>query len=114
MPDLEAVCGPSRGHVKCKLATGVSVVLVAVLIACIADSYHKIHEGNVGIYYKHGALQVTRHWLETDIILIATAESLGNLGIAFHCSNYSAPLGYGPGFHGSYSSFCNAKAKIKF
>ena len=58
MPDLEAVCGPSRGHVKCKLATAVSVVLVAVLIACIADSYHKIHEGNVGIYYKHGALQV--------------------------------------------------------
>ena len=59
MPDLEAVCGPSRGHVKCKLATAVAVVLVAVLIACIADSYHKIHEGNVGIYYKHGALQVT-------------------------------------------------------
>ena len=71
MPDLEAVCGPSRAHVKCKLATAVSVVLVAVLIACIADSYHKIHEGNVGIYYKHGALQVTRHWQGTDIILIA-------------------------------------------
>ena len=88
MPDLEAVCGPSRGHVKCKLATAVSVVLVAVLIACIADSYHKIHEGNVGIYYKHGALQVNTHWLETDIniIVIAPAGSLGNLSIAFHCS----------------------------
>ena len=100
MPDLEAVCGPSRGHVKCKLATGVSVVLVAVLIACIADSYHKIHEGNVGIYYKHGALQVTRHWLETDIILIATAGSLGNLSIAFIVPIILHPWAMSQGFVG--------------
>ena len=106
MPDLEAVCGPSRGHVKCKLATGVAVVLVAVLIACIADSYHKIHEGNVGIYYKHGALQVNTHWLETHIVLIVAAGSHRSLSMAFHCSNYSAPLRNGPGFHGSYSGFC--------
>ena len=26
-------------------------------VACIADSYHKINEGYVGIYFKHGALQ---------------------------------------------------------
>merc|ERR1712038_1033664 len=32
-------------------------VLLGIVIACLADSYHKIHEGNVGIYFKHGALQ---------------------------------------------------------
>ena len=31
---------------------------MAIVIACIADSYHKINEGNVGIYYRHGALKV--------------------------------------------------------
>merc|ERR1711872_598180 len=30
---------------------------LAIFIACIADSYHKVNEGNVGIYYRHGALK---------------------------------------------------------
>ena len=34
------------------------VLVLAICIACIADSYHKINEGNVGIYYRHGALKV--------------------------------------------------------
>ena len=33
------------------------VVSVGIVIACLVDSYHKIHEGNVGIYFRHGALQ---------------------------------------------------------
>ena len=31
-------------------------MMVGIVIACLADSYHKINEGNVGIYYRHGAL----------------------------------------------------------
>ena len=57
MPDLESLCRPSRGHVKCKLITASVVVVLTLLIACIAASYHKIHEGNVGIYYRLGALE---------------------------------------------------------
>merc|ERR1712130_245996 len=39
---------------------GVLFLLVAgiiLTIACVIDSYHKINEGYVGIYYKYGALQ---------------------------------------------------------
>ena len=34
-----------------------SVALIAVVVACIADSVHVINEGTVGVYYKHGALE---------------------------------------------------------
>jgi len=57
MPDIEAMCSPTRGNVKCKIISAVLVVCLAIVIACIADSYHKINEGNVGIYYRHGALK---------------------------------------------------------
>jgi len=40
-----------------KIVLGVIALAVAITIACIADAYHKINEGNVGIYYKYGALQ---------------------------------------------------------
>ena len=33
------------------------VVLLSITIACLADSYHTIEEGNVGIYFNYGALQ---------------------------------------------------------
>ena len=33
------------------------MVSLAIVIACLVDSYHKIDEGNVGIYFRHGALQ---------------------------------------------------------
>jgi len=56
MPDIESCCSPTSNR-KTKLALALGVVLVGIVIACIADSYHKIHEGNVGVYYKYGALQ---------------------------------------------------------
>ena len=45
--------------VRCRIASvlvAVSMALI-IMIACIADSCHKISEGNVGIYYRHGALK---------------------------------------------------------
>jgi len=56
MSDLESCCSPNKNR-KTKLAIALAVVLIGIIIACIADSYHKIHEGNVGVYYKYGALQ---------------------------------------------------------
>ena len=50
-------CSSSSGW-KIKLGGALFVVLLAITIACVADGYHKINEGNVGIYYKFGALQV--------------------------------------------------------
>ena len=55
------MCHPTRGNVKCKIVTASVVVVLSILIACIADSYHKINEGNVGIYYRHGALKVKKY-----------------------------------------------------
>jgi len=43
--------------VICKISSALIVVGLAIFIACIADSYHKVNEGNVGIYYRHGALK---------------------------------------------------------
>ena len=39
------------------VSTVCSVALIAVVVACIADSVHVINEGTVGVYYKHGALE---------------------------------------------------------
>jgi len=45
---------------KCLVVVvGVVVVLVAIPIAALINSYHKINEGHVGIYFKYGALQDT-------------------------------------------------------
>jgi len=57
MPDLEACLNPNRGNLICKLVSALVVVAVGIIIACMADSYHKIHEGYVGIYFRHGALR---------------------------------------------------------
>jgi len=59
MPDPESClqsCSSSSGW-KIKIGGALFVVLLAITIACVADGYHKINEGNVGIYYKFGALQ---------------------------------------------------------
>ena len=49
---------PTRGKKrKCTIITAVVFLALALAIACIADSYHKINEGYVGIYFRHGALQ---------------------------------------------------------
>ena len=45
---------------KNKRCLGISVAIVLVLatiIACLVHSYHKINEGYVGIYFRHGAIQ---------------------------------------------------------
>eukprot|EP00092_Neocalanus_flemingeri_P038875 GFUD01042323.1.p1 GENE.GFUD01042323.1~~GFUD01042323.1.p1 ORF type:complete len:391 (+),score=122.86 GFUD01042323.1:133-1305(+) len=57
MPDLESCLNPTRGNVICKLVSAGIVVGVAIVIACMVDSYHKINEGYVGIYFRHGALR---------------------------------------------------------
>lgn len=57
MPDLESCGQVFKGNATCKLVSALLVVALGVTIACVVDSYHKINEGNVGIYYRHGALQ---------------------------------------------------------
>jgi len=48
---------PTKGNKRC-LGISVSIVLVlSIIIACLVDSYHKINEGYVGIYFRHGAIQ---------------------------------------------------------
>jgi len=49
-------CGGSRTGLYLKLGGTLFVLLLGVFIACMVDSYHKINEGNVGIYYRYGAL----------------------------------------------------------
>merc|ERR1712079_14599 len=56
MVDVESCLNP-RSNLTCKVVVSLVVVSVGIVIACLVDSYHKIHEGNVGIYFKHGALQ---------------------------------------------------------
>jgi len=56
MVDVESCLNP-RSNLTCKLVSSLLVVSVAIVIACLVDSYHKIEEGHVGIYFRHGALQ---------------------------------------------------------
>merc|ERR1711936_383554 len=56
MVDVESCLNP-RSNPTCKVVVSLVVVSVGIVIACLVDSYHKIHEGNVGIYFRHGALQ---------------------------------------------------------
>jgi len=44
-------------QIGCIAVTASVVVVIAIVIACIADSYHKINEGYVGIYFRHGSLR---------------------------------------------------------
>merc|ERR1719195_84817 len=56
MVDVESCLNP-RSNLTCKVVVSLVVGSVGIVIACLVDSYHKIHEGNVGIYFRHGALQ---------------------------------------------------------
>jgi len=56
MPHSEPKAAWSRHYGKIIITASV-VVGLAILIACISDSYHKINEGYVGIYFRHGALR---------------------------------------------------------
>ena len=42
---------------KFKVVSAVVIVFLAIITGILLSSLHKIHEGNVGVYYKHGALQ---------------------------------------------------------
>jgi len=57
MPDLETCLSPTRGNIICKVTSATLVVGLGIFIACMVDSYHKINEGYVGIYFRHGALR---------------------------------------------------------
>ena len=60
---------------KCIIGSSVSVVVLSVFIACLAGSLHKINEGNVGIYLKHGALMEETtmpgvHWMAPFVTVV--------------------------------------------
>ncbi len=53
--DAEPVC---NRKVRIWTVLGVIVVVIGIVIAVVVSSVHKVNEGNVGIYFKHGALLV--------------------------------------------------------
>ena len=53
----ESCLNQTRGNLICKLTCASVVGVMAIIIACMVDSYHKINEGYVGIYFRHGALR---------------------------------------------------------
>jgi len=60
MTDVEVGGINKHGSSSCfivSLFSAVVVLLIALTVACIVDSYHTIHEGHVGLYFKYGALQ---------------------------------------------------------
>merc|ERR1712106_1041922 len=57
MPKGIAFNHPSPGNKRCFAVTASIFLVLALTVACIVDSYHKINEGYVGIYFRHGAIQ---------------------------------------------------------
>ena len=48
---------PGGYSITCILFTGlIAVIAVFVLIACLVNSVHRVNEGNVGVYFRSGAL----------------------------------------------------------
>ena len=56
MPDIEMPGFSSSGNGKLKAISGLIVVLIVAAFAIAMSALHKIEEGNVGVYYKNGAL----------------------------------------------------------
>ena len=57
MPDIEAGIGNLvGGNGKCKCLLVSTIVALGAVVAIVLSSLHKIDEGNVGVYYKNGAL----------------------------------------------------------
>ena len=56
MPDVEIPGFSSSGNGKIKAVSGLIVVLIVAAVAIVLSALHKIEEGNVGVYYKNGAL----------------------------------------------------------
>ena len=57
MPDIESAIGAiAGGQGKCKACLIFTIVLIGAVVAIIFSGLHKIDEGNVGVYYKNGAL----------------------------------------------------------
>jgi len=55
MPD--GLLPKTKGNKRCFTVTASIFLVLALTVACIVDSYHKINEGYVGIYFRHGAIQ---------------------------------------------------------
>ncbi len=51
-------CGNMSTGAKIKCLSVIFIPILALVIAIMVDSFHVIEEGNVGIYYRQGALQV--------------------------------------------------------
>ena len=57
MPDIEGgIANLVGGNSKCKCLLVSTVVGLGAVVAIVFSALHKIDEGNVGIYYKNGAL----------------------------------------------------------
>ena len=57
MPDIESAIGSLvGGQGKCKACLIVTIVLIGAVVAIVFSGLHKVDEGNVGVYYKNGAL----------------------------------------------------------
>ena len=50
---------PNMDNPKLKIASGAIAVLLVSVVAVALSSIHKIEEGNVGVYYRNGALMQT-------------------------------------------------------
>merc|ERR1711915_773230 len=60
MPDMEDLQNRLGGGFSiCKLFSGILIVVLVGLFSTILSSIHKIEEGNVGVYYKYGAIMDT-------------------------------------------------------
>jgi len=60
MPDMEDLQNRLGGGFSiCKLFSGILIVVLVGLFSIILSSIHKIEEGNVGVYYKYGAIMDT-------------------------------------------------------
>ena len=89
--DIEAP-GPASYSVnngKIKLLSGTLAVIVVALVAVSLSAIHKIEEGNVGVYYKNGALmdEVAFPGLKFDLIL-----NLFKIHVKFPGIHYMTPF----------------------
>ena len=60
MPDIECLQNRLGGGFSiCKFCSGILLVVIVGIFSIILSSVHKIEEGNVGVYYKYGAIMDT-------------------------------------------------------
>jgi len=60
MPDIEGLQNRIGGTFSiCKVFSGIVLVVLVGIFSIILSSIHRIEEGNVGVYYKYGAIMNT-------------------------------------------------------